>query len=109
MINTILNLLNEPSVNWPISIITHCIIFLGTLYIAIYNRRLPTWHITPIWWIGLAQLFALLTIVLEYLFGMNFPLSNFNMGIFTHTLTNLTLAYLVLVMLIATLRLNSKG
>jgi len=108
VIERITDLLNEPSVNLSINIVSHIIIFIGAFYVALYNKRLPLWHITPLWYVGLASLFSVITIVLEFIFGPQFPLSNFNLILFVETLLNLSLAYLVLVMFIATIKSSRK-
>lgn len=109
MISTILELLNEPHFNLPINITAHVIVFVGAFYVAMFNKRLPLWHVTPVWYIGLASLFSVLTIVFEYIFGPKFPLSHFNMGLFAETLLDLSLAYLVIMMFVGTILMNRKN
>lgn len=109
MINYILELLNEPNFNLPLNMAAHVIVFIGAFYVAMFNKRLPVWHVTPVWYIGLASLFSVLTIFFEYVFGPKFPLSHFNMGLFAETLLDIALAYLVVIMFVGTYMMNRKN
>ena len=109
MISDLLELLNEPDLNLIINLITHTIVFMGGFYVAMFNKRLPLWHVTPIWYIGLASLFTVLTIVFEYIFGMTFPLSHFNMVLLSEAILDISLAYLVIVMFVGTFMMNKKS
>lgn len=109
MINSLLELLNEPDFNLIINLVTHSIVFIGGFYVAMFNKRLPTWHVTPVWYIGLTSLFTVLTIIFEFIFGLSFPLSHFNMALVSEALLDIALAYLVIIMFIGTYRMNSKN
>lgn len=108
MINSILDLLKEPDYNLIINLVSHSIIFAGGFYVAMFNKRLPTWHITPVWYIGLASLFTSLTIIFEFIFGLSFPLSHFNMALVSEAMLDIALAYLVIVMFVGTYKMNKR-
>lgn len=86
----------------PIDLICYSIVFAGTFYVTIHNRKLPVWHLTPLWYLGLASFFVSSTILLEYIFGMNFPLSFTNVGIIGEKLTHMSLAFICLSMFLGT-------
>lgn len=79
-------------------------VFVGTMYIALQHRNLPTWHITPLWYVGLSALFIAMTIVLQGMFGRDFELSYAQVGILGETFLNICLAYIALFMLFSTVR-----
>lgn len=78
----------------PINLICHLLIFIGTLYVAIHNRKIPRWHVTVLWYCGLSSLFTALTIVIEWIFGQEFPLSYYNIGIIGETFLHACLAFM---------------
>jgi uncharacterized membrane protein len=75
-----------------VNLICHLTIFSGALYVATYNKRLPQWHVTPLWYAGMACLLTALTIVFQFLFGASFPLAYDNVGIIGETSLNICLA-----------------
>jgi len=77
---------------------------MGAFYIALQNRNLPSWHITPLWYLGLSALFVALSIVLQGMFGRDFELSYAQVGILGETALNLSLAGIALIMMIGTIR-----
>ena len=79
-------------------------VFMGAFYIALQNRNLPSWHITPLWYLGLSALFVALSIVLQGMFGRDFELSYAQVGILGETALNLSLAGIALIMMIGTIR-----
>lgn len=109
MITSIIQFLNDYGLQLPINLIAHSIIFTGTFYVALHNRNLKHWHITPLWYVGLASLFTAITILLQYMIGPEFPLSYWNLSLFTETLSNLALAGIAAVMFIGTVRSDLKG
>lgn len=90
------------SFNVPINFTNHMVIFAGSFYIAIHNRRIPQWHITPLWYLGLLNLFAGITILIQWCIGPEHPLSYWNLGLFAETLANCSLAAIVLIMFLHT-------
>jgi peptidoglycan biosynthesis protein MviN/MurJ (putative lipid II flippase) len=109
MITSIIQFLNDYGLQLPLNLIAHSIIFTGTFYVALHNRNLKHWHITPLWYVGLASLFTAITILLQYMIGPEFPLSYWNLSLFTETLSNLALAGIAGVMFIGTVRSDLKG
>jgi len=109
MITSIIQFLNDYGLQLPLNLIAHSIIFTATFYVAMHNRNLKQWHITPLWYVGLASLFTAITILLHYMIGPEFPLSYWNLSLFTETLSNLALAGIAGVMFIGTVRSDLKG
>lgn len=91
-----------------INFVAHVLIFIGTFYVALQNRNLPQWHITPLWYAGLCSLFVAITIVLQWAIGPEFPLSYWNLGLFGETLLNIAVAAIAVIMLIGTVRADIK-
>lgn len=89
-----------------INFFAHLIIFIGSFYVALQNRNLPQWHVTPLWYAGLCSVFVCLTIVFQWVIGPEFPLSYWNAGIMGETLLNIAIAAIALIMLIRTVRLD---
>jgi len=87
-----------------INFLAYLTIFIGSFYVALQNRNLPSWHITPLWYVGLSALFTSLTIVLQGMFGRDFELSYAQLGILGETALNISLAYIATVMLVGTIR-----
>lgn len=85
-----------------INFIAHILIFLGTFYVALHNRKLPPWHITPLWYVGLFSIFTAITIVVQWALGPEHPLSYFNIGRLSETLFNCAVATIAMVMLFGT-------
>lgn len=91
-----------------INFIAHTLIFIGTFYVALQNRNLPHWHITPLWYAGLCSLLVSITIVVQWAIGPEFPLSYWNFGLFAETLFNVSVAAIAAIMLIGTVRSDIK-
>jgi hypothetical protein len=104
MITSIIQFLNDYSLQLPINLIAHSVTFMGIFYVAIHNRNLNQLHITPLWYLGLASLFTSVTILLQYMIGPEFPLSYWNISLFAETLSNIMLAVISAVMFIGTVR-----
>lgn len=79
-------------------------VFMGAFYIALQNRNLPSWHVTPLWYVGLSAMFVAMSIVLQGMFGRDFELSYAQVGILGETALNLSLAGIALIMMIGTIR-----
>jgi hypothetical protein len=96
MIQEIINTLDNSTVLHPILAISHLSIFVGAFYVAMFNKRLPLWHTTPLWYAGMGSMFCFITIMLQYAFGSEFPLSYDNVGILGEVFLNMTLAFIAL-------------
>lgn len=106
MITDLIWFLNK--VGMPINFLSHTIIFIGTFYVALKNRNLPHWHVTPLWYLGLFNLFVSVTIVIYWTLEPGHPLSYWQAGLIGETLSTITLAFIAFVMLIATFFSNKK-
>lgn len=91
-----------------INFIAHFLIFIGAFYVALQNRKLPQWHITPLWYVGLFSLFTCTTIVCQWAIGPEHPLSYWNLGRLGETLVNISVAMVATIMLIGTVRRDLK-
>ena len=92
-----------------INFFLHGIVFLGAFYVALHNRSLPRWHVTTIWYIGLASLLSVITVVFDWNFGPDFPMSYTNLGIITETFSNAALAFTAGAMLYGTILKDIRG
>lgn len=87
-----------------INFIAHFLIFLGTFYVALQNRNLPQWHLTPLWYVGLTSILVCMTIIIQWAIGPENPLSYFNLGKLAETLVNIAVATVATIMLVGTVR-----
>lgn len=92
-----------------INFIAHLTIFTGAFYVALHNRNLPRWHITPLWYVGLFSMIVCVTILVQWTIGSEHALSYYNMGKLAETLVNCSVAAIALVMLIGTVRSDLRG
>lgn len=94
----------EPIVNF----ILHIAIFVSMFYVAMHNRNLRKWQITPLWYAGLASLLAGLTIIVQWTLGAEHPLSYWSMGRLAETLFNATIASIAIGMFLETIAADIK-
>lgn len=87
-----------------INFIAHFLIFLGSFYVALQNRNLPQWHITPLWYVGLCSISVCITIVVQWAIGPEHPISYFNLGKLAETAVNVSVAAVATIMLVGTVR-----
>lgn len=98
MILEIVNAVQD--VQMVVNFLAHTAIFIGTLFIAVYSKHLPVWHVTPLWYAGLTSCFTAITVVCEWAFGPEFPLSYSMLGIFGETALNIAIAAIALIMML---------
>lgn len=89
------------SVALPLNLIFYIVIFLSSFIIVFKNTRLPQWHVTPLWWVGLSSLACVIAIMMQYVFGPIFILSYKNIGFILELLLTGSLAFLAATFLIA--------
>lgn len=92
-----------------INFLAHLVIFIGSFYVALQNRNLPQWHITPLWYVGLFSILVCITTVVEWAIGSEHPLSFYNIGYIAETLVNISVAIVAAIMLTATVRRDIRG
>jgi len=92
----------------PITFIATLLIFIGTFYVAMFNKNLKQWHVTPLWYVGLSALFVTLSILVQWTTGSDNPLSYDNVGLMGTTFFVCTVASISTIMLVGTVRLNFK-
>lgn len=87
-----------------INFIAHFLIFVGAFYVALQNRNLPQWHVTPLWYVGLSSILVCVTIIVQWSIGPEHPMSYFNLGNLAETAVNIAVAAVATIMLIGTVR-----
>lgn len=102
-------ILSLNSLDVTLNFISHLLIFIGAFYIALHNRDLPEWLITPLWYLGLVHLFTGITAIIQWTVGPENPLSYWNMGLFGEVMCNIALSAIVVVMFVMTLRNDIIG
>jgi uncharacterized membrane protein len=91
-----------------VNLVCHLTIFGGALYVATYNKRLPLWHVTPLWYAGMACLLTAMTIMFQFLFGATFPLAYNNVGVVGETALNICFATIAGSFFYATYKLKKE-
>jgi hypothetical protein len=91
-----------------INFLAYSLIFLGACYVALQNRKLPQWHVTPLWYVGLSSLLTLITIFVQWVVGPQHPLSYYNLGSLSETLVNISVAAVATIMLVVTVKRDIK-
>lgn len=87
-----------------VNFISHFFIFIGTTYVAIHNRHLPQWHVTPLYYVGLFSFLTCFTIVCQWSIGPEFPLSYWNLGQLAQSCVYVVLGILATIMLVTTVK-----
>lgn len=106
-----ITLLNGYAFNYEllINFIAHFLIFIGSFYVALQNRKLPQWHITPLWYVGLFSLLVCISVILEWSIGPEYPLSYWNIGKLSETAVDVSIALVATIMLIITVRRDIRS
>lgn len=97
-------MLNEFTNTYMLSVnfTAHFLIFIGTFYVALQNRNLPRWHVTPLWYAGLCSLLTAISILIQWAEGPQSPMSYQNIGYMSEVLLNIAVASIAVIMLIST-------
>lgn len=90
MLSVVVNYID--AVSHQILFLTSFLIFLGGGYIALHSRLMPKWAVTSLWYIGLAALLNMITILIEWMVGSTHPFSHFQIGIVAELCVFITLA-----------------
>lgn len=91
-----------------INFVAHFFIFIGTFYVALQNRKLPQWHVTPLWYMGIFAFLTCVSIVCQWSMGSEFPLSYYNIGQLCKTLVSVSIGVVALIMLTTTVKKDIK-
>ena len=75
-----------------INFLCHLIIFVGLLYVAVHNRELENWVITPLWYLGIMSGFVCTTIITQWVVGPEHPMSYWTFGMLGETGSHIILA-----------------
>lgn len=92
-----------------LDVVLSTIIFLGALFVLMKNEKLPKWHVTPLWYIGITSLLSVLSVIFEYLFGKDFALSYFNVGSYLDIATKAFVAWIAITFFVVTAVRCAKG
>lgn len=92
----------------PTFFVTNLVIFVSSLYIAIYNKTMPNWVITPLWYTGLSSLFMNITIVLEWVFGDTYCMSFAKIGYLGELAFAISVAVTLTFLFIQTLKQTNR-
>lgn len=88
------------SIALHLNLMFHVTIFTAIFIFILKNHKLPGWHTTPLWWVGLSSLLCSISILIQYIFGSTFVLSYKNVGLILEVILNGSLALLALTFLI---------
>lgn len=93
-----------------INFLCHSVVFIGILYVAIHNRELKSWVITPLWYLGLTSGFVCATIVVQWAVGPEHPVSYWTLGVLGEIASHIILATISFILFVKTLKadLNYK-
>ena len=102
MITSIVTFFNS----WQLllNFLCHSTIFVSILYVAIHNRDLQNWIITPLWYLASISGFVALTIVIQWGIGPEHPLSYWTLGILGELGSHIALASIAVVLLVQTIK-----
>ena len=92
-----------------VTFVTHLITFVGSFYVALHNRKLPQWHLAPLWYVGLFCLLTCITIIFQWTLGPEFPFSYWNFGQLAESMVDVMIASISLVMLLITVKHDLNG
>jgi len=79
MIDQALSLLS--SYGDAVNLVCCLMIFAGGLYVAINPGPRPQWLVTSLWYASASSLFVALTIIVEFVYGRDFELSYYQIGV----------------------------
>lgn len=107
MIADTLFLLN--SFNMPINFICHSLVFISSFYVAMHNREIPQWVITPLWYLGLTSLLISISILVQYFISPEHELSYWNLGSVLEYVSNIILSFMCVMFFSTTVFKDIKG
>lgn len=87
----------------------HLSIFVGALYTALHDKEMPHWVVTSMWYIGLISLFTSITILCQWTLGPEFPLSYWSIGILGETALNISVAFVLVVLMLKTVKADLEN
>lgn len=104
MINEIVGFFNS----WTllINFVCHIIIFFSVFYVAVHNRELKPWIITPLWWLAITSGFTASTVVVQWAIGPEHPMSYWTLGVLGEITSHIILGIITLTLFIKTLKVD---
>jgi hypothetical protein len=102
MINTVVGFFNS----WTllINFVCHSLIFISIFYVAVHNRELKPWIITPLWWLAMTSGFVASTVVVQWAIGPEHPMSYWTLGTLGEITSGIILALISFTMFVQTLK-----
>lgn len=87
-----------------INFVCHLTIFISVFYVAVHNRELENWIITPLWWLAAISGFTASTVVVQWAIGPEHPMSYWTLGVLGEIGSHLVLAMITFTLFVKTLR-----
>lgn len=87
-----------------INFICHTVVFGSIFYVAIHNREIPRWIITPLWYLAILSGFTACTVVIQWLSGPENPLSYWTLGVLGELSSHIVLAIIASALFLKTLK-----
>lgn len=92
-----------------INFVCHSIIFVSVFYVAVHNRELKPWIITPLWWLAIISGFTASTVVVQWAIGPEHPLSYWTLGTLGEISSHIVLALIAVTMFFKTLKTDLEN
>lgn len=91
-----------------INFVCHAAIFVSVFYVAVHNRELKPWIITPLWWLAAISGFTAVTVVIQWAIGPEHPMSYWTLGVLGEISSHIVLAAICFTLFLQTIRLDLK-
>jgi len=92
-----------------INFFCHSAIFISILYVAVHNRDLQNWIITPLWYLASLSGFTALTIVTQWAVGPEHPMSYWTLGVLGELGSHIVLACISIILMLKTLKTDLEN
>lgn len=92
-----------------INFICHTTIFGSILYVAIHNRDMPNWILTPLWWLAAISGFTATTVVVQWVAGPENPMSYWTLGILGEISSHIVLAIISFGLFLQTIKTDLQN
>lgn len=92
-----------------IAFICHSVVFACSLYIAVHNRNLEHWIVTPLWYLGIFSGFTATTVIIQWSIGPENPLSYWTLGILGELTLHIIIAVMMFLIFFNTLKTDLKN
>lgn len=92
-----------------ITFICHSVVFACSLYVAVHNRDLRQWVVTPLWYLGILSGFTAATTVIQWSIGPENPMSYWTLGILGELSIQILIAVIMFLTFLDTVRTDLKN